>query len=388
MMNSRGRATEASTILEVRCTSCMRGFAQDRPLGTCPDCGSILSCLYDYEKAKETLTQESLRRRQKTLWRYSEVLPGIAPQNVVTLGEGMTPVVRLKSGLLLKDDGLIPTGTFKARGMAVAVSKAKDLGLKKLVVPSAGNAGSALACYAARGGMAARVFMPTETPQSIVKECVQYGAEVVQVEGNIGDAGARMRTQMDGYFDMSTLKEPYRLEGKKTMGYEVAEQTDFELPGAIIYPTGGGTGLLGMWKALDEMEKLGLLGSDRPKMFSVQSEACAPIVDALDTGKDAPDPGFPDGTTIAVGLRVPRPFAGKQIVAVLRESGGGAVAVPDPEILEAMRSLAKEGVFASPEGAATLAGHRRLLEAGAVARDEEVLLYNTGTGLKYLDLVR
>ncbi|MDG6954934.1 MAG: threonine synthase, partial [Nitrososphaerota archaeon] len=243
-MNSGGRATETSTILEVRCTSCMKGFSQDRLLGTCPDCGSILSCLYDYEKAKETLTQESLLRRQKTLWRYSEVLPGIAPQNVVTLGEGMTPMVRLKSGLLLKDDGLIPTGTFKARGMAVAVSKAKDLGLKKLVVPSAGNAGSALACYAARGGLAARVFMPMETPQSIVKECAQYGAEVVQVEGNIGDAGARMRTQMDGYFDMSTLKEPYRLEGKKTMGYEVAEQTGFELPGAIIYPTGGGTGLL------------------------------------------------------------------------------------------------------------------------------------------------
>ena len=388
MMSNGERTTGASTILEVRCVSCGKGFSQGRTLGTCPACGSILSCLYDYEKAKETLTRHSLRGREKTLWRYLEVLPDIAPQNVVTLGEGMTPVVRLKSGLLLKDDGLIPTGTFKARGMAVAVSKAKNLGLTKLAVPSAGNAGSALACYAARGGLAARVFMPTETPQSIVKECIQYGAEVVQVEGNIGDAGARMRTQMDGYFDMSTLKEPYRLEGKKTMGYEIAEQTDYELPEAIVYPTGGGTGLLGMWKAFDEMEELGLLGSRRPKMFSVQSEACAPIVDALVSGKEAPDPDFHDGTTVAVGLRVPRPFAGRQMVAVLRKSGGGAVAVPDIEIVGAMKSLAREGVFASPEGAATLAGYRRLLEAGAIARDEEMLLYNTGTGLKYLDLVR
>ena len=383
------RATEATTtILEVRCVSCGKGFSSGKPLGTCPDCGSILSCRYDYEKAKETLTREGLRGRQKSLWRYREVLPDIAPQNVVTLGEGMTPIVTLMSGLLLKDDGLIPTGTFKARGMAVAVSKAKDLGLTKLVVPSAGNAGAALACYAARGGLAARVFMPTETPQSIVKECVQFGAEVVQVDGNIGDAGARMRTQIDGYFDMSTLKEPYRLEGKKTMGYEIAEQTGFELPGAIVYPTGGGTGLLGMWKAFDELEKLGLIGNERPRMFSVQSEACAPIVASFAAGKDVPDPDYPDGTTVAVGLRVPRPFAGRQMVSVLRASKGGAISVSDSEMLGAMKALAGEGVFACPEGAATLAGYQRLLDAGSIARSEKVLLYNTGTGLKYLDLVR
>ncbi len=383
-----GQTIGASSLLEVGCVACGKGFNGDKPLGTCPDCGSILSCLYDYEKARETLDRDSLRGRQKDIWRYREVLPAIAPENVVTLGEGMTPVVKLKSGVRLKDDGLIPTGTFKARGMAVAVSKAKDLGLKKLVVPSAGNAGSALACYAARGGLAARVFMPTETPESIVKECAQYGAEVVQVKGNIGDAGAMMRTQMDGYFDMSTLKEPYRLEGKKTMGYEIAEQSGFELPGAIVYPTGGGTGLLGMWKAFGEMEKLGLTGSTRPRMFSVQSDACAPIVDAFAAGKEAPDPEFPDGTTVAVGLRVPRPFAGRQMLSVLRESKGGATTVKDSEILEAMRSLAREGVFACPEGAATLAGYHRLLERGLLAKDEEVLLYNTGTGLKYLDLVR
>lgn len=290
----------------------------------------------------------------------------------------MTPVVRLESGPL-KDDGIIPTGTFKARGMAVAVSKAEDLGLAKLAVQSAGNAGAALACYAALGGLAARVFMPTETPQSIL-ECAWYGAEVILVDGNIGDAGARMRTKMDGYFDMSTLKEPYRLEGKKTMGYEIAEQTGFELPEAIVYPTGGGTGLLGIWKAFDELENLGLIGSERPTMFSVQSEACAPIVDAFSPGKETPDADFPDGVTAAVGLRVPRPFAGRQMLSVLRESKGGAVSVSDPEILAGMRALAGEGVLACPEGAASLAAHRKLLREGNIAKDEKVLLYNTGTG--------
>jgi threonine synthase len=376
-----------STIVELRCISCGQTADPDEPANTCTRCGSILSCSYDYEKAKETLSLGTLKEREKNLWRYREVLPDIDPKNVVTLGEGCTPLVTLREGTLLKDDGLIPTGTFKARGMALAVSKAKDLGLKKLAVPSAGNAGAALACYAARGGLTARVFMPFDTPTSIVRECVAYGADIVQVEGNIGDAGARMRENMDGFFDMSTLKEPYRLEGKKTMGYEIAEQTGLRLPDVMIYPTGGGTGLLGMWKAFDEMEKLGWIGRDRPRMVSVQSEACSPVVDAFATGKDAPDPGYPDGVTLATGLRVPRPFAGKQIVSVLRESKGGAVKVPDAEILDAMRSLAKEGIFACPEGAATLAGHRRLLAEGEIDRDEAVLLYNTGTGLKYTELL-
>ncbi|MDG6914207.1 MAG: threonine synthase [Nitrososphaerota archaeon] len=372
------REAEGAAVAGVRCVSCGNRFSSAKVLGTCPYCGSILSCEYDYERAKETLTRESLRGRRKTLWRYREVRRDVAPQNIVTLGEGMTPVVRLESGPL-KDDGIIPTGTFKARGMAVAVSKAEDLGLAKLAVQSAGNAGAALACYAALGGLAARVFMPTETPQSIL-ECAWYGAEVILVDGNIGDAGARMRTKMDGYFDMSTLKEPYRLEGKKTMGYEIAEQTGFELPEAIVYPTGGGTGLLGMWKAFDELENLGLIGSERPTMFSVQSEACAPIVDAFSPGKETPDADFPDGVTAAVGLRVPRPFAGRQMLSVLRESKGGAVSVSDPEILAGMRALAGEGVLACPEGAASLAAHRKLLREGNIAKDEKVLLYNTGTG--------
>ena len=377
----------SSTIVDVRCVSCGKRLDHGRPVNTCPDCGSMVSCSYDLEKAKETLTPAALAGRAKSLWRYREVLPDVEDSEVVTLGEGCTPVVRLADGALLKDDGLIPTGSFKARGMAVAVSKAKALGLGKLAVPSAGNAGAALACYAARGGVSARVYMPLETPRAMVQECGIYGAEVIQVAGNIGDAGAKMRSQMDGYFDMSTMKEPYRLEGKKTMGYEIAEQLGFSLPDAILYPTGGGTGLLGMWKAFAEMEVLGWLGKERPRMFTIQSGACAPIVDAFAAGKEAPDPDYHDGITVAAGLRVPRPFAGRQMLSVLRESRGGALKVPDREIISAMKSLAKEGVFACPEGAATLAGYRGLIESGTIRTSDRVLLYNTGTGLKYLDAI-
>ena len=379
-------ATARSAITGIRCVSCGRTYDHHGKFNTCPACGSILSCTYDIEKAKETLTRRALENRVRSLWRYLEVLPEIRPENVTSLGEGLTPIVRLAAGPLLKDDGLIPTGTFKARGMSVAVSKAKDLGLARLAVPSAGNAGAALACYAARAGLSAKIYMPVETPRSIVAECQAYGGDVVQVKGNIGDAGAAMRAQMDGYFDMSTMKEPYRLEGKKSMGYEIAEELGFELPDAILYPTGGGTGLLGMWKAFDEMETLGWIGKERPRMFSVQSENCAPVVDAFSAGKEEPDPAYPDGRTVAVGLLVPRPFAGKQIVSVLRESKGGAVKVPDSEVLAAARALAGDGVLACPEGAATLVGYQSLLDRGEITRDERALLYNTGTGLKYLEL--
>lgn len=376
-----------SKITGVKCVSCGATFDHHELLNTCRNCGSMLSCSYDIEKAKEGMTLASMAGRLKSLWRYREVLPDVDDSNVVTLGEGFTPITRLSTGILVKDDGLIPTGSFKARGMTVAVSKAKSLGLRRLAVPSAGNAGAALACYAARAGVAAKVFMPIETPPSIVKECRMYGAEVVEVQGNIGDAAAKMKSQMGDYFDMSTLKEPYRLEGKKTMGYEIAEQTDFNLPDAILYPTGGGTGLVGMWKAFGEMEGLGWIGAERPRMFSVQSASCPPIVDAFAAGMEAPDPEFPDGFTVASGLRVPRPFAGRQILSVLRESKGGAVKVPDGDIVASMNSLAKEGVFACPEGAATLAGYRRLVDDGVIDRGERALLYNTGTGLKYLDLL-
>ena len=374
-------------LLGLRCVGCGRSFGADRPANTCTNCGSMLSCVYDYEKTKERFFPTSLASRKKSLWRYREVLPVLDQENVCTLGEGFTPLLKLRDGTLMKDDGQIPTGTFKARGMAVAVSRARELGLKKLVVPSAGNAGAALACYSARAGLTARVFIPRETPELIIKECIVYGAEVILVEGNISDAGAKMREDMGGYFDMSTLKEPYRLEGKKTMGYEIAEQTGFELPDVILYPTGGGTGLIGMWKAFDEMEKLDWVGHARPRMYAVQSDACAPVVSAFSSGKGTTDPSFPDGRTVAAGLRVPRPFAGGEILAVLRKSKGGAVSVPEREIIEAVRSLAKEGVFACPEGAATLPAYTRLVDDGIIDRGERVLLYNTGTGLKYLNLL-
>jgi threonine synthase len=375
-----------SAILDLQCVSCRKVFEASGPINTCKACGSPLSCRYDYEKAKENLFPATLLRRTKSLWRYREVLPVADPANIVTLGEGFTPIVSFADGAMVKDDGEIPTGTFKARGMAVAVSKAKELGLKKLAVPSAGNAGGALACYSARAGLSAKVFMPKDTPESMVRECAAYGAEVVLVEGNIGDAGLRMKTEMGGYFEMSTFKEPYRLEGKKTMGYEIAEQTGFDLPDVIVYPTGGGTGLIGMWKSFDEMEELGWIGTKRPRMFSVQSAECAPIVEAFSSGREEPDPSFPDGSTIAAGLRVPRPFAGRQMLAALRESKGGAVSVPESEIYASLRSLAKAGIFACPEGAATLAGYNKLVAAGEVDGRERTLLYNTGTGLKYLNL--
>lgn len=375
-----------STLLDLKCVACGRTFDRDAPVNTCPGCGSMISCRYDCERAKEAFGPGALAERTKNLWRYHELLPVRDAANVVSLGEGLTPMLKLGGGVLLKDDGQIPTGTFKARGMAVAVSRAKELGLKSLVVPSAGNAGAALACYASRAGLHARVYLPVETPESIVAECRAFGAETILVEGNIGDAGAKMKADGGGYFEMSTMKEPYRLEGKKTMGYEIAEQMGFELPDSIVYPTGGGTGLIGMWKAFEEMEELGWIGRERPRMFSVQSEACAPVVAAFESGKDTTDPAFPDGKTVASGLRVPRPFASRQILAVLRGSRGSALSVSEDEILSSMRTLAKEGIFACPEGAATMAGYHRLVDGGLVGGGERTLLYNTGTGLKHLEL--
>ncbi len=350
-------------------------------------CSSMLSAKYDYEEIKETFRPSTLIDRAKSLWRYREVLPVLDSGNIVTLGEGFTPIIKLHAlGVLLKDDGQMPTGTFKARGMSVAVSRAKELGLSKLAVPSAGNAGAALACYAAAGGVSAKIYMPKETPVSMIQECETFGAELVLVDGNIEDAAARMKKDATGHFDVSTLKEPYRLEGKKTMGYEIAEQMGLNLPDVIVYPTGGGTGLIGMWKAFDEMEELGWIGKERPRMVSVQAENCAPIVEAFSAGRKSTDQSFSERPTVAIGLRVPKPFADRQILEILGKSKGAAVSVTDGQIMQSMRTLARHGVFACPEGAATLAGYEKLLQEGWVAQSEEVLLYNTGTGLKYLSL--
>jgi threonine synthase len=322
------------------------------------------------------------------MWRYAEVLPDAVP---VTLGEGFTPMLasREYSNVYIKDEGLNPTGSFKARGLSAAVTMAKHFGLKKLAIPSAGNAAGALAAYAAAAGIEAHIFMPKDVPMANRIESQFYGAQVTLVDGLISDC-ARMvgeQKEREGWFDISTLKEPYRVEGKKTMGYEVAEQLNWKLPQGIIYPTGGGVGMIGMWKAFDEMEQLGWIGTERPQMISVQSTGCAPIVKAWDEGKTASEM-WANAATTAAGLRVPKAYGDYLILDILRQSGGVAVAVTDEEIMNAVRHWAGvEGIFAAPEGAAALAAYRTLLSNGFFAPTDQVVLFNTGTGLKYLDMM-
>jgi threonine synthase len=350
---------------------------------------------YDLERTGQTLTRESLRTRRADLWRYREVLPVERDANIVSLGEGWTPL--LAAGHLgkqlglrhvyVKDESQNPTQSFKARGMSAAVSMAKELGANKLAVPSAGNAAGALAAYAARAGLECFIFMPRDTPRANVVECEQMGAQVTLMEGLITDCGAEVarRKDAEGWFDVSTLKEPYRVEGKKTLGYELAEQFDWALPEVIIYPTGGGTGLIGMWKAFDEMEQMGWIGPKRPRMVTVQAAGCAPIVQAFEQGKRFADQ-FPNAATVASGLRVPRAIGDFLILDAIRESGGTAVAVTDEELLAATREIgAAEGLFCAPEGAACLPALKKLIAAGQVEPDERVVLFNTGAGVKYLE---
>jgi threonine synthase len=322
------------------------------------------------------------------MWRYADVLPDAVP---VTLGEGFTPMLASHEypNVYIKDEGLNPTGSFKARGLSAAVTMAKHFGLKRLAIPSAGNAAGALAAYAAAAGIEAHIFMPKDVPMANRIESQFYGAQVTLVDGLISDC-ARMvgeQKEREGWFDISTLKEPYRVEGKKTMGYEVAEQLNWKLPQGIIYPTGGGVGMIGMWKAFDEMEQLGWIGTERPQMISVQSTGCAPIVKAWDEGKTASEM-WANAATTAAGLRVPKAYGDYLILDILRQSGGVAVAVTDEEIMNAVRHWARvEGIFAAPEGAAALAAYRALLSNGFFAPTDQVVLFNTGTGLKYLDMM-
>jgi threonine synthase len=361
----------------------------------CTSCGKPLLVRYDLDRAAATLTKESLRDRGSDLWRYREVLPVEHDENIVSLGEGWTPLVRASrlgkqlglDNLFIKDESQNPTQSFKARGMTAAVSMAKELGARKLAVPSAGNAAGALAAYAARAGLEAFIFMPRDTPRANVIECEQTGAQVTLMDGLITDCGAEVgrRKEAEGWFDVSTLKEPYRIEGKKTLGYEVAEQMDWQLPDVIIYPTGGGTGLIGMWKAFDEMEQMGWIGSKRPRMVTVQAEGCAPIVKAFVDGKQFADE-FPNAHTTASGLRVPKAIGDFMILDALRSSGGTAIAVTDDELIAATLEIgAAEGIFCAPEGAACLPALRKLMASGAVKTDESVVLFNTGSGVKYLE---
>src|SRR6185295_7078808 len=361
----------------------------------CTACGKPLLVRYYLERAQVTLTKDSLASRRPDLWRYREVLPVEDDKNIVSLGEGWTPLVHAPRlgkrlgihELYIKDEGQNPTQSFKARGMAAAVSMAKELGATKLAVPSAGNAAGALAAYAARAGLKSYIFMPRDTPRANVVECEQTGARVTLMDGLITDCGAEVarRKEKEGWFDVSTLKEPYRVEGKKTLGYELAEQMEWRLPDVIIYPTGGGTGLIGMWKAFDEMERMGWIGPKRPRMVTVQAEGCAPIVRAFEQGHRFADE-FPNAATTASGLRVPKAIGDFLILDALRASGGTAVAVSDEELIQAVHDIgAVEGVFCAPEGAACLPALRRLVESGEVNKHERVVLFNTGSGVKYME---
>ena len=357
--------------------------------------GAPLLVHYNLAKAREEFSREEVSRGPHSMWRYGPLLPVADPNNIVTLGEGHTPLLaaprlgqRLGAKQLwVKDESLNPTGTFKARGMACAVSMAKELGIQKLATPSAGNAGGALAAYAAAAGMEAHIFMPRDVPQANYIEAKMCGAHVTLVDGLISDCGKIVAERKDeeGWFDVSTLKEPYRIEGKKTMGLELAEQLGWRLPDAVFYPTGGGVGLIGMWKAFDELEQLGWIGSKRPKMISVQTEGCAPIVKAFEEGRD--DSTFwENASTLASGLRVPKAIGDFLVLRAVRESGGTCVAVSDQHLLDAGQALAEtEGLFAAPEGAACIAALEILLGNGFLAADDEMVVYNTGTGYKYLE---
>jgi threonine synthase len=382
-------------VTHLECAACGTRHEARRLHNLCTQCGKPLLVRYDLKRAAASLTRASLRNRGSDLWRYREVLPVEAEENIVSLGEGFTPLVRASrlgaqiglSRLYIKDEGQNPTQSFKARGMTAAVSMAKELGVKKLAVPSAGNAAGALAAYAARAGLEAFIFMPRDTPRANVIECEQTGAHVTLMDGLITDCGAEVarRKDAEGWFDVSTLKEPYRIEGKKTMGYELAEQFDWQLPEVIIYPTGGGTGLIGMWKAFDEMEQMGWIGAKRPRMVTVQAAGCAPIVKAFEEGKRFADE-FPTARTTASGLRVPRAIGDFMIIDALRASGGAAVAVTDEELIAATKEIgAAEGIFCAPEGAACLPALKKLIVNGLINADERVVLFNTGSGVKYVE---
>src|ERR1044071_4519897 len=382
-------------VTHLECGLCGQEHEARRLLNLGRACGKPLLVRYDLNRAKDSLTKESLAGRRADLWRYREVLPVDDDANIVSLGEGWTPLLHAShlgasvgvSELYIKDESQNPTQSFKARGMATAVSMAKELGVTKLAVPSAGNAAGALAAYAARAGLEAFIFMPRDTPRANVVECEQTGAHVTLMDGLITDCGAEVgrRKEAEGWFDVSTLKEPYRIEGKKTMGYERAEQFDWKLPDVIIYPTGGGTGLIGMWKAFDEMEQMGWVGSKRPRMVTVQAAGCAPIVPAFQKG-ECFAAEFPNGHTTASGLPVPKAIRDFLIIDALRGSGGTAIAVADEELIAATKEIgAAEGVFCAPEGAACLPALRKLLRDGLVKSNERVVLFNTGSGVKYLE---
>ncbi|HVW09784.1 MAG TPA: threonine synthase [Bryobacteraceae bacterium] len=375
-------------LTHLECSLCSKKFEPGRPWNLC-DCGGPLLARYDLARLKSEWRKESLASAVNSMWRYAPALPVSAQTSIISLGEGMTPLLHLRrtSGFWLKDEGLNPTGSFKARGLSCAVSMCVELGIKAIAIPSAGNAASALAAYTAAAGIEAHIYMPSDVPQANFIECKAYGAQVTLVNGLISDCGRIVaeKCKTEGWFDISTLKEPYRIEGKKTMGYELAEQMNWTLPDAILYPAGGGVGMIGMWKAFAEMEALGWIGPKRPKMIAVQAEGCQPIVRAFEQGTEASQ--FWEGaSTVAAGLRVPKPLGDRLTLAAVRESGGCAIAVSDSDLMDAgLRLASKEGIFAAPEGASCVAAAERLVREGFLKPDDQIVVYNTGSGLKYLE---
>jgi threonine synthase len=387
-----------SYLSDLLCSGCGNTYSAAKVHTFCPDCQSPLLATYDLDSARQHVDRDEIHSRLKGMWRWHEILPVLETQNIVTLGEGDAALLSLPgvgkslglTNLFVKDESSNPTGSFKARGLSTAVSKAKELGIQKVIIPTAGNAGGAMAAYAARANMRAMIYMPKDTPNANIMESRIAGAEVILVDGIISDAAgmAGETARKEGWFDVSTFKEPYRMEGKKIMGYELAEAFGWELPEVIIYPTGGGTGLVGMWKAFEELEQLGWLEkTKRPRMVSVQAEGCAPVVRAFQKQAEFCD-FWTNAHTIASGLRVPKSFADHLILKSLYDSQGMAIAVSDEAIAEAQKELAKtEGIFAAPEGAATLAALKQLTAQKWIQPDERVVLFNTGSGLKYLDSV-
>ena len=385
-----------SCLSHLECSGCGKQYTFNEIHTFCPICQSPLLSRYDLVKARQEVDREEVTHRKKGMWRWQELLPVLHKKNQIFLGEGDTPLLSLPRlqeelglvNLYVKDESSNPTGSFKARGLAAAVSKAKELGVEKVIIPTAGNAGGAMAAYAARAGLRAHIFMPKDTPFANIEESRMAGADVILVDGLISDAAgmAGEKARAEGWFDVSTFKEPYRVEGKKVMGYELAESFGWQLPDVIVYPTGGGTGLVGMWKAFEELEALGWLeNTKRPRMVSVQADGCAPVVSAFEKHASFCD-FWTNAHTIASGLRVPKSFADHLILKNIYESDGIAIAVSDESILESQKQLAgMEGIFAAPEGAATLAALKELIKQGWVHPEENIVLFNTGSGLKYLD---
>jgi len=385
-----------SYLSHLECSNCKAQYPSDEIQTFSACCQSPLISRYDLARAGAKVDREQISRRKPGMWRWRELLPVQDEENHITLGEGDTPLLHLTRigkemglpHLYVKDESMNPTGSFKARGLASAIARARELNIRKVIIPTAGNAGGAMAAYAARAGLQALIYMPKDTPLANIEESRISGAEVVFVDGLISDAArlAGERAKNEGWFDLSTFKEPYRVEGKKVMGYELAESFGWRLPDVIVYPTGGGTGLVGMWKAFDELEALGwLMDAKRPRMVAVQADGCAPVVKAFNEGASSCD-FWPDARTLASGLRVPKSFADRVILRDLYESNGIALAVSDDAILEAQSKLAKkEGIFPAPEGAATLAALKQLTEMGWLRSQERIVLFNTGSGLKYLN---